>query len=47
MEMESAALVRFPPTLDDRGFIYIADRAGTNMHILQLSGDAQAIANRP
>ena len=33
--------------VDDRGFIYIADRAGTGMHILQLSGDAREIANRP
>ena len=26
--------------LDDRGYIYIADRAGTGMHILKLTGDA-------
>jgi hypothetical protein len=26
--------------LDDRGYIYIADRAGTGMHILKLTGEA-------
>jgi hypothetical protein len=30
--------------LDDRGFIYIADRAGTGMHILRLTGEAAAAA---
>ncbi len=30
--------------LDDRGFIYIADRAGTGMHILKLTGEAAAAA---
>jgi hypothetical protein len=33
--------------LDDRGYIYIVDRANTGMHILQLSGDARKIANLP
>jgi hypothetical protein len=28
--------------LDDRGYIYIADRAGTGMHILRLTGAARA-----
>lgn len=28
--------------LDDRGYIYIADRAGTGMHILRLTGEARA-----
>jgi len=28
--------------LDDRGYIYIADRAGTGMHILKLTGEAAA-----
>ncbi|MSO19813.1 MAG: hypothetical protein EXQ56_05005 [Acidobacteria bacterium] len=29
---------------DPRGYIYIVDRAGTGMHILQLSGDAKSMA---
>ena len=29
---------------DDRGYIYVVDRANTGMHILELSGDARAIA---
>jgi hypothetical protein len=29
---------------DERGFIYIVDRANTGLHILKLSGDAQRIA---
>jgi hypothetical protein len=33
--------------VDDRGFIYIVDRANTGMHILELSGGARAIANFP
>jgi hypothetical protein len=28
---------------DDRGYIYIVDRANTGMHILELTGDARAI----
>lgn len=28
---------------DDRGFIYIVDRANTGLHVLQLSGDARKI----
>jgi hypothetical protein len=28
--------------LDDRGYIYLADRAGTGMHILRLTGEALA-----
>jgi hypothetical protein len=31
---------------DERGYIYIVDRAGTGMHILQLSGEAKAIAGK-
>jgi len=31
--------------VDDRGYIYIVDRANTGMHILQLTGDARKIAN--
>jgi hypothetical protein len=30
--------------VDARGFIYIADRAGTGMHILRLTGEARAAA---
>jgi hypothetical protein len=29
--------------LDDRGLIYIADRAGTGMHILRLTGEAREV----
>jgi hypothetical protein len=29
---------------DDRGYIYIVDRASTGMHILELTGEARAIA---
>ena len=29
---------------DDRGYIYIVDRANTGMHILELTGDARGIA---
>jgi hypothetical protein len=29
---------------DDRGYIYIVDRANTGMHILELTGDAKRIA---
>jgi len=28
---------------DDRGYIYIVDRANTGLHILQLTGDALGI----
>ena len=31
--------------VDDRGYIYIVDRANTGMHILQLTGDARRVAN--
>jgi len=30
--------------VDERGYIYIVDRARTGMHILELSGPARAIA---
>ena len=33
--------------VDDRGYIYIVDRANTGMHILQLTGPARAVANLP
>jgi hypothetical protein len=32
---------------DERGYIYIVDRANTGLHILELSGDAQAVAGLP
>jgi hypothetical protein len=32
---------------DDRGYIYIVDRANTGMHILELTGDARAVARLP
>ena len=31
--------------VDDRGYIYIVDRANTGMHILELTGAARRIAN--
>jgi hypothetical protein len=31
--------------VDDRGYIYVVDRANTGMHILELTGDARKIAN--
>jgi hypothetical protein len=33
--------------VDDRGYIYIVDRANTGMHILELTGAARQIANLP
>jgi hypothetical protein len=33
--------------VDERGYVYIVDRANTGMHILQLSGAARKIANFP
>ena len=30
--------------VDDRGYIYIVDRANTGMHILELTGEARRIA---
>ena len=32
---------------DDRGYIYIVDRADTGMHILELTGSAREVANLP
>jgi len=32
--------------VDDRGYVYIVDRANTGMHILQPTGEAASIANR-
>jgi hypothetical protein len=31
--------------VDDRGYVYIVDRAGSGMHILELSGAARKVAN--
>ena len=33
--------------VDDRGYIYVVDRANTGLHILELTGDARRIANFP
>ncbi len=33
--------------VDERGYIYIVDRANTGMHILELTGPARAIGNWP
>ena len=32
--------------VDDRGYVYIVDRANTGMHILELTGEARGIAGR-
>jgi hypothetical protein len=32
---------------DDRGYIYLVDRANTGMHILELTGEARATAGLP
>jgi hypothetical protein len=32
---------------DDRGYIYVVDRANTGMHILALTGETRAIAGQP
>ena len=32
---------------DDRGYIYIVDRANTGLHILELTGPARAVAGLP
>jgi hypothetical protein len=33
--------------VDDRGYIYIVDRANTGLHIVELTGAARAIAAYP
>jgi len=33
--------------IDDRGYVYIVDRANTGMHILELTGDARKAAGLP
>ena len=33
--------------VDDRGYIYIADRANTGLHIVELTGAARRVANFP
>jgi hypothetical protein len=33
--------------VDDRGYIYIVDRANTGMHVLELSGPARKVASLP
>jgi len=33
--------------IDERGYIYIVDRAGTGLHILRLTGAAASLANTP
>jgi hypothetical protein len=32
---------------DDRGYVYVVDRAGTGLHILEVTGPARAIAGLP
>jgi hypothetical protein len=33
--------------IDDRGYIYVVDRANTGLHILELTGEARSIAGLP
>lgn len=33
--------------IDDRGLIYSADRAGSGLHIMRLTGDAAAVVSKP
>ena len=33
--------------VDDRGYIYLADRAGTGLHIVELTGEARQVAQLP
>jgi hypothetical protein len=33
--------------VDDRGYIYIADRSNTGLHIVELTGEARTIAGLP
>ena len=33
--------------VDDRGYIYIVDRANTGLHIIELGGEARKAANFP
>jgi len=33
--------------VDDRGYIYLADRANTGLHIVELTGNARQIASFP
>jgi hypothetical protein len=33
--------------VDDRGYVYIVDRANSGLHILELTGDARKVANFP
>jgi hypothetical protein len=32
---------------DDRGYVYIVDRANTGMHVLELTGEAKVFAAAP
>src|SRR5213082_193247 len=32
---------------DDRGYVYVVDRANTGMHVLELTGEARTIAGLP
>lgn len=34
----------YQPVIDDRGYVYIVDRASTGLHILELTGAAREIA---
>jgi hypothetical protein len=33
--------------VDERGYVYVADRANTGLHILELTGEARRIAGLP
>jgi hypothetical protein len=39
------AIVTNSVEVDDRGYVYVTDRAQTGLHILEPTGEARAIAN--
>ena len=45
LEAERKAIQTNNVEVDDRGYIYIVDRANTGMHILELTGPARKVAN--
>jgi hypothetical protein len=45
--LAASALAQGDARSDDRGYVYIVDRGGLGMHILELAGAARAIAKLP
>src|SRR5262249_28073124 len=46
-DRSNAAIQTNSVETDERGYIYIVDRANTGMHILELTGEPRAIAGQP